>query len=81
MIEPMDDEEKIDGLILSACSKNFLKVARIIGDVCTTLGEIPYDDNGPIIEKRIRALIEQGKLEGAGDLSRWRESEIRLLVE
>jgi len=74
----INDDEKIDDLILSACSKNYLKVARIIGDVCDALGEMPYDDNGLIIERRIRELIAQGKLEGAGDLSRWRFSEIRL---
>lgn len=74
----MGDNETIDDYILEACTKRFLKVARIIVDVSKKLGQPPHDENGLVIEKRIRSLIDAGKLEGAGDLSRWRFSEIRL---
>ena len=74
----MGGKETIDDYILEACTKRFMKVARIIVDVSNKLGQPQHDDNGLVFEKRIRSLIEAGKLECAGDLSRWRFSEIRL---
>lgn len=64
-----------DDLIFSEARESWLKVARIIGRVSD---RVP---NGPHFEEvaaRIQALVDQGKLEAKGDLSRWRYSEVRL---
>jgi hypothetical protein len=64
-----------DELIFSETCERWLKVARIIGRVSD---RVP---NGPHFEEvaaRIRALVNEGKLEAQGDLSRWLYSEVRL---
>lgn len=75
------DDAHIDHLILKSCSQYYLKVARIIVDVCGALGKDATDENGAVIEQRIRALIDRGQLEADGDLSQWRYSEIRLVTK
>lgn len=65
----------LDSAILAECSPHFLKVARIIGDVRVRLE--PAEINPELID-RIIALVEAGRLEGDGNLTRWRYSEVRL---
>ena len=85
--------ELVDQTILACCKPQFLKVARIIVDVATAL-KVPkplterlYIDEAPekpmgtevdFIADRIKALVKGGTLEAAGNLDRWRFSEIRL---
>ena len=85
--------ELVDQTILACCEPGFLKVARIIVDVATAL-KVPkplterlYIDEAPekpmetavdFIADRIKALVKAGTLESAGNLDRWRFSEIRL---
>jgi len=64
-----------DDLIFSETGEHWLKVARIIARVSD---RVP---NGPHFEEvaaRIQALVDEGRLEAQGDLSRWRYSEVRL---
>ena len=79
---------------IMACSKpQFLKVARIIVDVATALKvpnpldgrlfidealEKPVGTAAEFIASRIKVLVKAGTLESAGNLDRWRFSEIRL---
>ena len=83
--------DHVDQAILMCCKPRFLKVARIITDVAKALqmplpmAERLYVDDAPegptevdFIADRIKALVEAGKLESAGNLDRWRFSEIRL---
>ena len=87
------EDALIDAAILSAVGKRWLKVARIISDAEKLLeGKIPGINRNPqneeedaesekslfAIERRIQALVDAGRLEGAGDLSNWRHSEVRL---
>jgi Protein of unknown function len=67
--------EILDVLILSLARERWLKVARIIGQVSERTGEKTKPDATAM---RIRALVDNGKLEVKGDLSRWRYSEVRL---
>jgi hypothetical protein len=46
-------------------------------DVPETL-EVPMATNADLIADRIKALVKAGRLESAGNLDRWRYSEIRL---
>ena len=83
----------IDEAILSVASARWLKVARIVSHAEKLLeGEVPGISPNPqneeeaaesekaalAIGQRIQALVEAGRLEGAGNLSRWRHSEVRL---
>jgi hypothetical protein len=68
----------IHGLILSTAVSQWRKVAFIIGKVL----DVYHNDGVRIseyaISGRIRALVEEGKLEAQGNLSRWWNSEVRL---
>ena len=64
-----------DDLIFSENCERWLKVARIIGRVSD---RVPNGPHFEAIAARIQALVDEGKLEAKGDLSRWRYSEVRL---
>ena len=84
----------VDQTILACCKPQFLKVARIIIDVATALKvpmpmerliidvpkalEKPTETEADFIADRIKALVKAKRLESAGNLDRWRYSEIRL---
>jgi Protein of unknown function len=86
--------ELVDQTILACCQPRFIKVARIIHDVATTLSvpipvermfvDAPETSEKPsglevdFIADRIKALVAAERLESAGNLDRWRYSEIRL---
>jgi hypothetical protein len=67
--------DTLDALILSSASERWLKVARIIAHVSERAGD---GTNFDTIAARIRALVDDGKLQAKGDLSGWRYSEVRL---
>lgn len=88
-----DQTALIDAAIMSAVRPHWLKVAMIIGRAEQALerrappvGSAPIDEDQveardellDAIAERIQALAETGKLEGAGNLSNWRHSEVRL---
>jgi hypothetical protein len=85
--------ELVDQTILACCKPQFLKVARIIVDVATALKvpkpmverlfidealEKPMGTEVDFIADRINVLVMAGRLASAGNLDRWRYSEIRL---
>jgi hypothetical protein len=63
-----------DDLIFSETCERWLKVARIITRVSDRVPNGPHFEP---IAARIRALVDEGKLEAKGDLSQWRFSEVR----
>jgi hypothetical protein len=86
--------ELVDQTILASCKPQFLKVARVIIDVATALKmsmpmerlfidvpetfEKPTGADVDFITDRIKALVKAERPESAGNLDRWRFSEIRL---
>lgn len=68
----------VDGLILSTAVSQWRKVAFIIGTVLTACEKDGIRISDYAISGRIRALVDEGKLEAQGNLSRWRFSEVRL---
>jgi hypothetical protein len=85
--------ELVDQTILACCKPQFLKVALIILDVAKALKvpkllderlfiddtlENPMGTKVDFIADRIKPLVKAGTLESAGNLDRWRFSEIRL---
>ena len=71
----MKDSE-IDAAILSSADDRFLKVAWVIIETANRLGV--KSQNTRRIVKRLAVLVEQGRWVAAGDITRWRHSEIRL---
>jgi hypothetical protein len=74
-------EADLDSMIFSALSSRWQKTAMVIGNVlkyCQTLA-LPIDDE--VLGARILALAEADRLEGEGDLRKWRFSEVRLNAE
>jgi Protein of unknown function len=71
-------ETDLDSAIFSALSSRWQKTAMVIGNAlkhCKTLA-LPID--AEVLGVRIQALAEADRLEGAGDLRKWRFSEVRL---
>jgi Protein of unknown function len=64
-----------DDLIFSEACGRWLKVARLISRVSDRVANGPHFEE---IAARIQALVNEGKLEAKGDLSRWGYSEVRL---
>ena len=80
MIESSD----LDQLILSFCIDRWRKVARIAGATLQTLEERGVVVDGTVAEQidaRLAHLVGSGQLEAAGNIKRWRFSEVRLAAE
>ncbi len=67
--------EELGRAICAVAQNRWRKVAFVIGKV-----EYQTGDAHDAIAERISALVAGGQLEAQGDLSEWRESEIRLLL-
>lgn len=70
--------DELDQVIFSMLKPNWLKTARIIGDVVTAYKSRPMSVDNEIVGARIQALAEAGHIESQGSLSMWRHSEVRL---
>lgn len=68
----------LDALIFAELRPSFLKMARIVGNVCFRCEEQMNPVDAEIIAARVIALAEAGRIEGAGDLRMWRHSEVKL---
>jgi hypothetical protein len=72
-------DRHIDELILSFARARWLKVARIIAQVVDESRLRGIDADEYVVAARIRALVEDGRLEAEGNLLMWRLSEVRLI--
>ncbi|WP_066506889.1 DUF1835 domain-containing protein [Abyssisolibacter fermentans] len=70
------DENYYDHDILSNCTFNFRKAARIIGK---TMGESDQLVSDTYLDYRVRKLIKSGKVEYRGKLETYRDFEIKVL--
>jgi hypothetical protein len=70
--------EDIDAAILGFALTRWQKTAMIIVKSEQGLRASKIEASVDDIAERIYALASQGKLEGQGDLSLWRHSEVRL---
>ena len=71
-------EADIDQIIFSVMTSRLRKTAMVIAqahDRCEQLG-LPI--NAEVLGARLGALAESDRIEGAGDLRKWRHSEVRL---
>ena len=76
---PLDvSEADIDGIIFSLMEKHWQKMAMVVGHAVGRSREIGLDISAEILAARILALAEAHRIEGVGDLRKWRFSEVRL---
>jgi hypothetical protein len=67
----------IDGLVVWFAKPQWLKVARIIVDVLKECERSGVETDESVVADSVRHMVEQGRLEAQGDLSKWRYSEVR----
>lgn len=67
----------IDSVLLADCATSWMKVARIVGTALTHWPEVAEVPIG-FFARRVKALVEAGKLESKGNLDYMRFSEVRL---
>jgi hypothetical protein len=71
-------EADLDQLIFSVMTSRLQKTAMIIARAMKRCEELDLAINEEILGARIGALAESGRIESAGDLRKWRHSEVRL---
>jgi hypothetical protein len=69
---------QIDEAILASADHRFLKVARIIVAAANKLALPDSPERYNVVAERLYRLVEEGCLVGIGDMTRWRDSEVRL---
>jgi hypothetical protein len=67
-----------DRVVLSRLSQQWRKTARIVGDVSEHYASLGTSLDPAIAAARLMAMVDSGLVEGAGDLRKWRFSEVRL---
>jgi hypothetical protein len=77
-LPPSISEADLDAAILSKLRPHFLKVAKVISDVVRAFDEQGLSIDAETISARIRLLADIDRIEGVGDLRKWRFSEVRL---
>ena len=71
-------EADLDAIIFSALTSRLQKTAMVIGKAMADCREHGLPVDAEIIGARIQALAEADRIESAGDLRKWRYSEVRL---
>ena len=70
---------EIDAAIMDSVNESWSKVAMVIVRAEDVLGQIAPDreESMRVIANRIESLVGSGKLISQGNLSKWRNSEVR----
>jgi len=71
-------EADLDQIIFSVMTSRLQKTAMVVGKAAERCKELDLPINAEILGARIGALAESDRIDGAGDLRKWRHSEVRL---
>ena len=71
-------EADLDRIILSAMTSQLQKTAMVIARTLEQSEQLDLPIDADIVGARLAALADSGRIEGAGDLRKWRHSEVRL---
>jgi len=71
-------EAYLDTIIFSVLTSRLQKTAMVIAKATKCCDERALPVSAEIIGARIQALVEADRIESAGDLRKWRYSEVRL---
>lgn len=77
-LPPSVSEADLDTIIFSVLTPRLEKTAMVIARATKRCDESALPVSAEIIGARIRALAEADRIESAGDLRKWRYSEVRL---
>jgi hypothetical protein len=77
-LPPSVTEADVDAVIFSAMKPVFQKVAMVIIRSLKRFEELALPVGDQVIAARLKLLADSGRIEGAGDLRKWRFSEVRL---
>ena len=69
---------EIDACILRACGMDWTKVAMVFARVDRETGVLEKDWGGRLLTKRLIALLRKGEIISAGNIHRWRWSEVKI---
>ena len=72
----MNDD--LDEVILTMASNNWRKVAFVVAKTQHELEGAGITVSYDAVAERVKVLVDDGRLEGQGNLDRWRFSEVRL---
>jgi len=83
MLDGMATDAQVDDAViayLSTTNGRWRKVAMVFAKVTDSLGvEFPEGQAGhELFDRRIEALVSDGRLVAQGDITLWRHSEVRL---
>jgi hypothetical protein len=71
-------ETDIDAIVLSTMKPHWQKVAMVVARSLELCRERALPIGAEVLGARIQALAESDRIEGEGDLRKWRHSEVRL---
>jgi len=71
---PLPSNDEIDSLLLAQVREHWLKTAFVISKAMDAFDK--WDEDR--VTQRMKTLVEEGKIESAGDIRKWRFSEVRL---
>ena len=71
-------EADIDAILIAIIQPHWRKVAMVVGTALNRCRELGLQISDEALAARIQVLAESGRLEGIGDLRKWRFSEVRL---
>jgi Protein of unknown function len=71
-------EADIDQIIFSAMTPQWRKTAMVIGNAAERCKELGVPISAEVLGARLGALAEAFRIDSAGDLHKWRHSEVRL---
>jgi Protein of unknown function len=77
-LPPPVTEADVDAIVLSATKPQWQKVEMVVVRSLKRCEELGLSISDEVLAARIRALADSGRFEGAGDLRKWRHSEVRL---
>jgi hypothetical protein len=77
-LPPSISEADLDSIIFSVMGPRSQKVAMVIGRSLQRCEELGLPISPEIVGVRVHALVESERIEGRGDMRRWRFSEVRL---
>jgi hypothetical protein len=80
-LPPSASESQVDQILLSVIVPQWHKMARIIWEAVKRGEELALGITDEMFAARVQVLVEADRLEGQGDLRKWRHSEVRLKAE
>jgi hypothetical protein len=77
-LPPSISEAEIDQIIFSVMTSRLRKTAMVVAQAHMRCEELGLPITAEVLGARLGALAESDRIESAGDLRKWRHSEVRL---